>query len=52
MGENSVMAAASRVKATETVKVEVEPVPMAEEECCKKTQEAEGTKCCKSKADM
>ena len=26
MGENSVMAAASRVKATETVKVEVEPV--------------------------
>ena len=50
MGENSVMAAASRVKATETVKVEVQPV--AEEECCKKTQEAEGTKCCKSKADM
>ena len=50
MGENSVMAAASRVKATETVKVEVEPV--AEEECCKKTQEAEGNKCCKSKADM
>ena len=51
MGENSVMAAASRVKATETVKVEPEPVA-EEEECCKKTQEAEGTKCCKSKADM
>jgi len=46
MGENSVMAAASRMKAEE--KVQVEP----EESCCKKSVEEAGKKCCKSKAKI
>jgi len=42
---NSVFAEASRVKATETVKVE----PEKTESCCAKSVEKEGKKCCASK---
>jgi len=45
MGANSVFAEASRVKATETVKVE----PEKPESCCKKSVEDDKPKCCKSK---
>jgi len=45
MGENSLFATASRVEATEKVKVEPEKV----ESCCTKSIEKEGKKCCKSK---